>query len=232
MLDLTRTVSGRELGNKDVDPNATFEAGMIGAYAADGSITTCDGSTETPAGILKFGKTSSVTGVEVSEAITFADDATTQTAVNLKHANVSNVKVENSAGTDYTVTTDYTVAVVNGTVTRNGSGGVAVTETVYVTYTYELSATERNEQGLNFNLNHDDTLGSNKIVIIQGLSTIYTDQYKTDADYAVEDVVYCGADGKFTKSDPGTSFKFGKVISVPTATDRFLGVEGNFTNDR
>ncbi len=230
MLDLTRTVSGRELGNKDVDANASFEAGMIGSYDSSGNITICAGTN--PAGIFKYNKTSTITGVEVKEAITFADTSAVQTAVNLKHANVSNVKVEDSAGTDYTVTTDYTIVAGNGTITRGVSSAIGYLEVVNVTYTYELSATELNDQGKNFNLNTDDTLGSGRITLIQGFSSVYTDQYKTDEDFAVEDVLYCGADGKFTKTNPGSGDAFGKVIFVPTATDKYLGVEGNFTNDR
>lgn len=224
-IDLKRSILGREMGNKPVDANAVFQAGMISQYASDGEIVTCDGTA--PCGVFKWNKTSTVTGVEVKEAIVL----TGTTASNLNHANVSNVKVENAAGTDYIVTTDYTVNTTNGTVTRNGAGGITSGATVYVTYTYQLSSAELNAAGKNFTLSTDDTQGSNKITIIQGFSTVYTDQYDTSKDYAVGDTVYPTVGGKFT-NQADYNKPFGKVISVPTAADPYLGIEGLFTNDR
>ena len=111
-------------------------------------------------------------------------------------------------------------------------GSIGNEDTVYVTYTYELSSSEQADAGFNFNLNLDDTAGSGNIVIIQGLSTVYTDQFDTAQDYTVGETLYCGTDGKFTNQDPGSGHTFGRVISVPTAADPYLGDEGNFTNDR
>lgn len=229
MLDHKRSSIGREMGNKSVDPNTTFEAGMIGKYTSDGTITICDSSN--PAGVLKWNKTTTKSAVSVREAVVL----NTTVASTLSHANISNVKVEDVAGVNYVVVTDYTVNAVNGTITRNGSGGIGDGETVYVTYTYVKTSADIDSDeldGKNFSLNLDDTAGSGKIVLIQGLSTVYTDQYDTSVDYAVEDVLYCGNDGKFTNVDAGSGDAFGRVISVPTAADRFLGIEGNFTNDR
>lgn len=224
-LDIKRCVIGREMGNKTVDPNATFQAGMIAQYGSTGNIVTSDGTA--PAGVFKYNKTSSVYGVAVKEAIVLMDT----TATNLNHANVSNVKVENAAGTDYTPTTDYTVGTTNGTITRNGAG-ITNGATVYVTYTYQYSEADKINEGKNFALNFDDTLGSNKITFIQGFSTIYTDQYDTSLDYTVGQTLYVTGTGKFTTQNFFGGKSFGKVVSVPTASDPFLGVEGTFTNDR
>ena len=222
MLDLTRTIIGRELGNEAVDPNAVFQAGMVAARGASG-ITTTDGTTR-PVGILKWNKATTIYGTEVKEAVVL----TGTTASNLKHSNVSNVLVENAAGTNYTVTTDYTVNAVNGTITRNGGGGITSGATVYVTYTYQKTEAEKRNDGLNFGLNMDDTAGSNKITVISGFSTVYTDQYDTSKDYALEDKIYPTSGGKLTNSFADSTHVIGRVVFVPTAPDAYLGVEGMF----
>lgn len=225
-IDLKRSIIRSEYGHFTVDANATFEAGQIATFQSDGEVAVCDGTA--PMGILKWNKTSGLTGVAVNEAIVINDTST----VNLAHANVSNVKVKSATtgGTTYTVTTDYTVNTTNGTVTRVG-GSLPSGATSYVTYTYSLSTAELRSAGVNFNLHRDDTAGSGKITVIQGYGTVYTDQYITDEDYAVNDTVYSTSAGKFTKVN-SYSKPFGKVISVPSANDPFLGVEGNFVADR
>lgn len=230
-IDIKRTFIGREAGNKPVDPNTTFNAGMVGAYNSSGNIVVSDGTT-VPAGILKWNKTSTVYGVIVDEAVVMNTDGTTASA--LAHANVSSVRVRSLAGglgTLYTLTTDYTVSTTNGTVTRVAN--IASGGTVYVTYTFQLSATDLasganapGNVGLNFQLNTDDTVGSGKIVLIQGLSTVFTDQFETTRTYAIGDQLYVAGNGLFTNAV--VINKFGRVVSVPSASDPYLGVEGMF----
>jgi hypothetical protein len=238
-IDIKRTFIGREVGNKPVDPNTTFNAGMVGAINSLGNVVVCD-STATPAGILKWNKTSTVYGVEIDEAQVMNTDGTT--AVNLNHANVSNVRVRSLAGglgTLYASGTDYTLSTTNGTVTRLSAGGIASGATVFVTYTFQLTNQDitsgvnaPGNVGLNFNLNNDDTAGSGKIVLIQGLSTVFVDQFDTSRTYAVNDQLYVTSAGIFTNVNFSGASKFGKVISVPTASDPYLGVEGNLVADR
>jgi hypothetical protein len=235
-IDLKRSFIGREVGNKTVEPTTSFNAGMIGTINSSGNVAVCD-STAVPAGILKWNKTSTEYGVTVDEPVVMNTDGTT--ASNLKHANVSNVKVRSVAGggTTYILTTDYTVNAVNGTVTRVAT--ITSGATVYISYTYQLTANDLASNvaapgytGLNFQLSTDDTQGSNKITLIQGVSTVYTDQYDTSRNYAINDVLYCTSAGIFINTPVGPAYKFGRVISVPTASDPFLGVEGNFIQDR
>lgn len=232
-IDIKRTFIGREVGNKPVDPNTTFNAGMVGAYNSSGNIVVSDGTT-VPAGILKWNKTSTVYGVSVDEAVVMNTDGTTPSA--LAHANVSSVRVRSLAGglgTLYTLTTDYAVNTTNGTVKREASGAIASGGTVYITYTFQLSAADiasgasaPGNVGLNFNLNNDDTAGSGKIVLIQGLSTVFTDQFETSRTYAIGDQLYVAGNGLLTNAV--VINKFGRVVSVPTASDPYLGVEGMF----
>lgn len=236
-IDIKRSFIGREVGNKPVDPNTTFNAGMVGAINSLGNVVVCD-STAVPAGVLKWNKTSTVYGVSVDEAVVMNTDGTTPSA--LAHANVSNVRVRSLAGglgTLYVLTTDYTVSTTNGTVTRVAN--IASGGTVFISYTFQLNATDITSGanapgyvGLNFQLNTDDTAGSGKIVLIQGLSTVFVDQYDTTRTYAINDKVYCGPFGEFSNLQTGTAPQFGRVVSVPTASDPYLGVEGNFTADR
>ena len=223
-----RKLGGSEFGNNVVDPNAVFEAGEIATYdLTTGATKTCPGSAtsaELPVGVFKWNKTSAVYGVAVSEAITL----TGLVASNLKHANVSSVKVEDSAGTDYT---GYTVVALNGTVTRSGTGSdIASGETVYVTYTYQKTETDLQREGKNFLNTNDDTQGSNRIVLLQGNWRIYTDKFDTSRNYTQNQQLYVANDdsGVFT-NDTGSAKKFGRVVSLPTASNAFIGIEGDFS---
>lgn len=225
-IDLKRSIIRSEYGHFTVDANATFEAGQIATYNSDGEVAVCDGTA--PMGILKGNKTSGLTGVVVNEAIVLSDTS----SVTLAHANVSNVKVKNATtgGTTYVGGgSAYTLDATHGIITRVGT--IVNGATSYVTYTYSLSTAELKAAGVNFNLHRDDTAGSGKITVIEGFGTVYTDKYVTDLDYATNDTVYSTNTGLFTKTN-SYSKPFGKVVSVPSANDPFLGVEGNFIADR
>lgn len=238
-IDIKRTFIGREVGNKPVDPNTTFNAGMIGTYNALGQVTLCD-STAQPAGILKWNKTSTVYGVEIDESQVMA--TVNAVAINLNHANVSYVRVRSLAGglgTLYASGVDYTLSTTNGTLAWLSAGAIPSGGTVFVTYTFQLTATDLTSGvnapgyvGLNFGLNNDDTQGSGKIVLIQGLSTVFTDQFDTSRTYNINDKVYCDGNGVFGNLAYAGALQFGRVVSVPTASDPYLGVEGNFSADR
>jgi len=234
-IDIKRTFIGREVGNKPVDPNTTFNAGMVGEFNSLGNIVVSDGTA--PCGILKWNKTSTFYGVSVDESQVTNTDGVT--ATNLNSANVTNVRVRSLAGglgTLFVSGTDYTLNATNGTITRLSAGAIASGATVFVTYTYQLTASQiasgvnaPGNVGLNFNLNTDDTQGSGKITLIQGLSTVYTDQYDTSRTYNMNDKLYVLSGGLFTNAVLGAAFpEFGRVISIPSASDPYLGVEGVF----
>lgn len=226
-IDIKRCFIGREAGNKPVDASAVFEAGQIAAYASDGELVVCD-NTAVPCGMFKWNKTTQIYGSIIAEAVTL----TGTTASNLDHATVSNVKVHSTAagGTVYNLTTDYTVNATNGTVTRAVTSTISSGQTVYVTYTYQKTTAEMDRDGKNFLLTNDDSQGSNKMTIVQGLSTVYTDQFETNRVYAVNDAVFCSGAGKLTNSAV-SSYRIGRVMSVPTAADPYLGIEGDFTQN-
>ena len=228
-IDLKKLVKigGSEPGTISVDPNTTFQAGQIASYDANGAATLATSATN-PVGVFKWDKTSSKYAVSAREAVTVVAYAT---AYNFDHANVSSVLVEDLAGTDYTegAGSDYTINTTNGTITTTASGTTSITagETVYVTYTYEMTAADKEQAGVNFFNSNDDTQGSNKITMLQGGWRVYTDQFETDQNYAMNAQLYVSANGKFTSD--ALTYKVGRVVSIPTASDPFLGVEGEFT---
>lgn len=221
-----RKLGGGEMGNISVDLNSSFQAGSIAAYDATGAATPA-ATGDTPVGVFKWNKASTLYGASVREAATLAATGST---VTLTHPTISNVKVENLAGADYTLTTDYTVNATNGTITGTG-GSITAGETVYVTYTFEKTAADIDDSdGKNFFNTTDDTAGSGKITLLQGNWRIYTDQFDTAQDYTVNTQLYVGAGGKFTTS-AGGSKKFGKCVEIPTASNPYLGVEGDLSID-
>lgn len=220
-------MGGSEPGIVTVDPNTIFQAGQIASYDANGSLTLSSDSTN-PVGVFKCDKASTLFAVSPREAITIS---ALETAYNLDHANVSSVLVEDLAGADYTVATHYTINAVNGTITTTASGTTTITEgeTVYVTYTYQMNAADLEQEGRNFFNGNDDTAGSGRATVLQGGWRLYTDQFETDQNYAMGAQLYVSTNGRFTSEVLTNSF--GRVVSVPTAADPFLGVEGIFTGD-
>ena len=220
-------IGGSEPGTIGVDPNTSFQAGQIAAYDANGAATLA-GSGDNPVGIFKWDKTSTVYAVSAREAVTVV---ALETAYSFAHANVSSVIVENLAGGDYTegAGDDYVLNTTSGTITTTASGTTSVTagETVYVTYTYEMTAADKEQAGVNFFNSNDDTQGSNKITMLQGGWRVYTDQFETDQNYTMNAQLFVSANGKFTSQE--LTNHFGRVVSIPTASDPYLGVEGVFT---
>lgn len=215
-LDLTRTIPGRALGTHLAASAAVILAGHVVARNSSGEIVLCTGANAM--GISKWNKAASLYGTVVKEPVVLTGTDT----VNLKHATVSNVLVEDSAGTAYTITTDYTKSDANGTITRVALGGIADGETVYVTYTYLMLNSDLEFQGRNFFNGLDDTAQQlGRLTVIEGLSQIFCATYDTSKQWAVNDVVTCGTTGFLTKG--GSGDKMGKVIQVPTAEDPYLG---------
>lgn len=229
-LDLGRCVILQDTGIWSAADAANFEAGMMVAQDAAGEIITCVSGPVL--GVAKWNKSSAYSAAIVDEPISFpnADDT-----VNLKHSNVSNLQIQDLpdlAGTPYTVTTDYTVSTVNGTVTQVSGGGLPVATTVYVSYTYEISSKEMEFYGRNFfNFTDDVTIADGKITIITDATILFTTAYDTAQVYALVGVaknLYCGGAtpalaGLFT-SDSGEGEFVGHVIQVPSADDPFIGV--------
>lgn len=224
-LDLKklRNLGGSEYGNHVVAAGSSWQAGKIATYSTDsaGNTTvTVAGTASVPVGVFKQDKATALYGVVVSEAVTF--DAV-NSVENLKHANVSNVRVIDSDGsTDRTA--GVTVNATNGTLTNGGTGsGIAAGETVTVSYTYQKTEDELTRDGKNFFNTMDFTAGSDRAVLLQGAWRVYTDQFDSSVAYTVGATLYVGTGGVFTTTSGGK--KVGIVADVPTAANAFLGAE-------
>lgn len=229
-LDLGRSVIQQDIGTFRAADAADFEAGMLVAQDANGDVVKCDGSPVL--GVAKWNKTNTLKGAAPDEQISFPSANAT---VNLKNANVSNLQVRDTAnlgGSAFTLTTDYTISAVNGTITHVGGGGIPLSTIVFVTYTYELSSSQLDFQGRNFfNFTDDVAIADGRVTVITDAAILFTSQYDTSQVYTLTGAtknLYCGGatsglEGLFT-SDSGEGAFVGHVIQVPTADDPFLGV--------
>lgn len=178
-------------------------------------------------GIAKFAKTTSPLAIVVDEAVTFSASAATVTLANPNISDVVVFSAVEQGGTRYTVTTDYTLNTINGTITHVGGGGITAPATVYVSYTYTLTAAQIASEGQNFfNSTDDVSLMNNRITVIQGQCVIYTTEFeKTGRTYSLGGTgsnLYVNSSAILTNNP--TSNKFvGKVIELPTAKVPYLG---------
>lgn len=229
-LDLGRCQIKEALGVFVADPAATFRAGMIVMRNASGLVVPSNGLDVL--GVAKWNHALTLVAVAVDEAIVL----TATDTIPLKRGNVSNVRVASAkegAGTTYVVTTDYTVSLANGTVTRVGAGTIAAGATVYVSYTYAITEAELLQtQGKNFwNTLDEVSINEGRITVITDAELIYTSQYDTSVAYSITGAnsnlyasTAAGKEGLLTTSSAGSAKFVGRVFQVPTAADPFLGL--------
>jgi len=218
-----------------VDTNVNIWAGMVAFLATSGAgatVATTAASGTVPIGT--FWKDSALAYIRTNiESGTFVAAGT----INLSKGNVLGtgfVKVTNATGTTiYTQGVDYTVNTVNGVVTRLGGGAIPALATVLIWYSYNLQqtqvywdnvSTQWTAAGQNYDRQPDDTLGSGKITVAEGDAKLYTDQYDVNQTYALNAPLYSNAQSQWT-TVAGFTNVCGRVISVPTANDPFLGVQ-------
>lgn len=227
-LDLGRCQISDALGTYVADPNSTFRAGMLVMRDADGLVLPSDG--DDVLGVAKWNHALTLLAVAVDEPVVL----TGTTASNLKHGNVSNVRVASlpeGGGTIYTVTTDYTVNATNGQVTRVALGAITSGQTVYVTYSYQITQNDLMQfQGMNFwNTVDEVSQADNRVTVITDAALLFTTQYDTSRLYSLTGAnselfasQTAGQEGLFTSATGGLFV--GRVFQVPTAADPFLGL--------
>jgi hypothetical protein len=223
-LDLHRCKINNDEGTYVAAPDSTIRAAQFVTYDADGFVVaTTDGLGII--GVAKHSKEALGYSVHVDEPIVLNGT----TAADLDRANVSNVSVRSEpdfGGTLYTVTTDYTVSTTNGTVTRVALGSIGDGDTVYVTYTYALVASDFEIDGRTFrNQSNDRVTGQeDRIVVITDWARLYTIEWDSSKAYGLTSdfKLYASSEGKAT-STSGTDF-VGRVHQLPTADDPYLGI--------
>jgi len=228
-LDLKQCEILRNPGWYKASAAATIRQGQMVALDANQELVVADSNNVI--GVAKFNKMTVGKSANVDEALVL----TGTSPVNLKRANVSNVSVRsapNQGGTTYTETTDYTVNSANGTVTRVAGGAITSGQTVYVTYTFDMTAGDYKFQGLNFfNSNDDVTVAEGRLAIVQGPATLYTMEYDTSRSYTLSGTganLYCGGatsglEGLFT-SNASEGRYVGRVIQLPSSSYPWLGL--------
>jgi hypothetical protein len=135
-----------------------------------------------------------------------------------------------TGGTVFTQGVDYTVTTANGVITRLGGGTITAGQTVLVSYAYDVlagreyweNASTQWSTGSNYDRLANDTLGSGKISVVEGDAQLFTDQYDVTQTYLLNAPLYVNVESLWSTVASGTSC--GRVISVPTANDPFLGV--------
>lgn len=229
-LDLSRSQIERDIGVFKAADAATILQGQLVSLDANGELVLADGGNVF--GVAKWNKASLGTAVNVDEPLTVVAGAVTT----LSRANVSNVVVRTSAGgAAISAAGDYTLNATNGTLTWEASPAeVADGDTVFVTYTFDLTQNDYQFQGLNFfnRLNDVDGLSEGRLTVVKAPAIIFTTQYDTAQTYTLTGTganLYVGGatgglEGLFTNvATEGTYV--GRVIQLPTADDPFLGVE-------
>jgi len=229
-LDLGRCQITEALGTFVADPANTFRAGMLVMRNAAGLVIPSDGTDML--GVAKWNHATSMLAAAVDEPVVL----TGVIASNLQHALVSNVRVASAVaggGTVFIDATDYTLNATNGTLTRIALGAIISGSTVYVTYTFQLSASDISQtQGANFWNNLDEvSQADGRVTVITDAAMIFTSQYDTSANFSMTGALSnlfastaVGKAGLFTSSPAGGAKFVGRVLQVPTAADPFLGL--------
>lgn len=221
MLDRTRLIAEKRLGTDPVDPLTSFEEGDLLHWSSGGWVKSGDGTASVLRGIAGVVKKSTLTGAVINEQVILPGT----TAVPLNHANVSNDRVTDiTGGTVYVNGTDYTLNATNGTIARIPTGGIGDGDTVLVSYLYQRTAEEVEEEvGKNIRNDLDETFGSGNVVVLTGDCEIHTDRFDTSKAYAINAVLYDNGDGLLTSDGTGGKVAVGRVKKSPTANDAFLG---------
>jgi hypothetical protein len=245
-LDLTRSKIMANPGVFVAEETAQIHQGMLVTRDANGFVIVAVG--EDVFGVSKWHKLNTRRAVSVDEESVVAWNAT----VNLDHGNVDNVVVRVTAGQAGAVIpalNNYTLSAPNGTLTWDnpptGTNAPANGATVFVTYNFEMTASDLQFQGSNFFNRQDDVAGltDGRLAVIMpvGATILWTTQYDTSRSYTLQGTtsnLYSAGGataalaGLFT-NDAAEGRFVGKCYQLPTATDPFLGVQfGNVMEEQ
>jgi len=233
-LDLARCVIQQDVGTFQAASGASWEQGMILSLDASGYLVKGPGIH--PFGVAKWNLTQSFTAAIVDEVISFSISGGT---ASLKHASISNFQLRSAAnfgGSLYQNPRDFTN--VDNLFTHSGGGStIPVGSPVYVSYTYQLLASDLDFEGRNFwNFTDDVTIANGRITVITDNAILFTTMYDTSQVYTTTGTgsnLYCGGGvggaaniGLFTNAaaEIAAAQFVGNVIQVPTANDPFLGL--------
>lgn len=236
-LDLNQADAQRSGGYFKAADAASFEQGMIVMQNASGEVIIGDGGTAGARmlGVAKWNKATLGKSLIVDEEATVGNGTVSQ----LAHANVSGVVVRDVAdggsAAEIPATSNYTLSAVAGTLTWDnppaGTNAPVAGDTVFVTYTFDLTDADYKFLGRNFhNFVDDVTIAEGRITVIMPPALIFTTKFVSDLNYLIGDTLYMGGnttgeEGLFTNDNTGSPPTVGSVVQLPTADYPFLGVE-------
>lgn len=249
-LDRDRCRTLREPGVFKVDALASFREGQPLMLNSSGLVVAHDGTATPLLGVAKANCMNLGRATFVDEVVVF--NAVGQTR-NLRKGGIvaggttspiASVRVT-VGGTAYQVIDsagsagagdEFIVNRANGTLQHNSANSTVVPSvnspvTALVTYTVELTASDYEFEGRNFfNQLNDVVTQDNMVTVIPAPSVVFTTEYATSSVWAVNDAVYLGNAanndaGLFSADSTDSAVIVGRVLSVPTASDPWLGIE-------
>lgn len=228
-LDLNRSEIHRALGVWKANAGTSFRAGSPVMLNSSGEVVLSDATSVL--GIAKWDKITTKRTVVQDYPVVFGTSGATK---NLKPnilastLQVRSATMEAGGGSQFTITTDYTVNLTNGTITHVGGGGITATNTVYVSYARSLTEDDLQLEGKNFWQSLDYvTIQDGRITVIEAPAQVFTTEYDTVKVYALagsNSNVYVNSSGLFTSDSSGAKL-VGRCINVPSASDPFLGID-------
>jgi hypothetical protein len=118
---------------------------------------------------------------------------------------------------------EYLVDLVAGTVELNAAeAGV----TIRVYFRYEMTAAEAILHYYEAPTNHPDPNYFAQVGVGKGKGRVFTMYYDQAIDWSTAALIpYLAADGMITGAGPGPAIPSGRVVSVPSPADPYLGIE-------
>jgi len=226
-IDHNRSELHRRLGVYRANPGTTFRAGQAVMLNSVGEVVLSDGTAVL--GLAGWSKVTLGQTLVVDQSVTFGvANATALLKPNIISGSLQVRSLPQGGGTLYTVTTDYTVNLSNGTITQVGAGSIDPTLPVYVTYSRSLTEFDYQLEGKNFWQTLDYvTIQDLRVEVLEAPFQVYTTEFDTSQAYALTGALsnlYVNSSGILTSDSSGNKL-VGHCISVPSATDPFLGVD-------
>jgi hypothetical protein len=206
-------------GWREVDPAATFVAGQMAKLATVNGkvmVQTVSATSDKVVGMFFTNNTTYFYRTVVLEEHTFGENVSAPNIVYVKPyvKAASYVVYADDQTTPKTETTDYTIDVTSGAITRVAIGA---TDTVYVTYQYK----DVDLSGIN------QVVGSGKAALLEEIGEVATTTYDTTSAtaYTLGANIYKNATGYLTATSAGSAIGF--ITKAPTADDPELHVKLN-----
>lgn len=232
------------LGTMTAAPSSAWEQGMVCTIGATGLDVA--GTAHWPFGIFLGNHQDSMTRAiygEILGPVDYSEVGGATATVTLAHQSlVTGAFIVYAGATLLVEDTDYSIVEATGVITAVASGKLDSVNGTYtnagmitVNYRYNMTVAEKNGfldnkgqviGGPGMANNFDEVLVSGETTVAYDGCIIYTDQYDTSINWsaALEAPLYSNADSRLsTTNSGGAQTQVGRVISLPTADQPWLG---------